>query len=372
MKIALVNLTGGGLSGGYVKYLRTLLPILREHPDVTALDVYSPPETREMLGDRAVDHYFWNRNESARNFAGLRATVQRSMPDVVFIPTARWRRFGDIPVCSMVRNMEPLEIPFATHSLADSVRNLGRRYEARRACRSAHRVIAVSRYVREFLVERWSVPEEKIGLVYHGIDTPRSISDADRPQSVAQIKDAPFVFTAGSIRPARGLEDIIVAFGELKLQRREFRLVIAGVPSGTPAYRASILRLIAKSGIEAETVWAGHLSPNQMSWCYSHCAAFAMTSRVEACPNTALEALAHGALIVSTENPPMPEFFGDSALYYAAGDSAQLAARLDEGLSLTAETRAALSLSARERTRPFTWRRTADSTVAELKQCMAG
>jgi hypothetical protein len=42
VKIAIVNLTSGGLSGGYLKYLRALVPLLRQDARISQLDVFIP------------------------------------------------------------------------------------------------------------------------------------------------------------------------------------------------------------------------------------------------------------------------------------------------------------------------------------------
>ena len=75
------------------------------------------------------------------------------------------------------------------------------------------------------------------------------------------------------------------------------------------AYGARMQHLAAKLGVARAIIWTGHLSPPEMAWAYGRCAAFVVTSRAEACPNVALEALSHGAPVVSTTQDPMPEFF---------------------------------------------------------------
>ena len=42
MKVAIVNLTSGGLSGGYLKYLRRLVPMLRQDVRISQLDLFVP------------------------------------------------------------------------------------------------------------------------------------------------------------------------------------------------------------------------------------------------------------------------------------------------------------------------------------------
>jgi alpha-1,3-rhamnosyl/mannosyltransferase len=96
------------------------------------------------------------------------------------------------------------------------------------------------------------------------------------------------------------------------------------------------------------------------------CGAFVMTSRAEACPNTALEAMSAGAMIVSVDHEPMPEFFGDAALYYRAGDARALAERISTVLAGRVSP-PEIAARARARAAGFTWSTTADRTIHELE-----
>jgi hypothetical protein len=42
MRIAIINITGGGMSGGYKKYLRNVIPRMTIHPDIEAILCASP------------------------------------------------------------------------------------------------------------------------------------------------------------------------------------------------------------------------------------------------------------------------------------------------------------------------------------------
>jgi glycosyltransferase involved in cell wall biosynthesis len=178
-----------------------------------------------------------------------------------------------------------------------------------------------------------------------------------------------FLFTAGSIRPARGVEDAIAALAILKERGRKLRLVIAGGATKKRTYQDSMNRLAAQLGVEREISWTGTIAPDAMEWCFRRCAAFLMTSRVEACPNTALEALAAGALTISVRNRPMPEFFEAAALYYDAGSSQQLVTAIESGLALVPDEQEKLRSEARKRASHFTWERTAEHTISELELC---
>jgi glycosyltransferase involved in cell wall biosynthesis len=360
MKIALVTLTRGNLSGGSRKHLQRLVPLLRAHPEVESVRELMPPG---LAGDGQLT---WPAHDELFGFPALRRTLLALQPDVVFIPTARWLRVTGVPVVTMVRNMEPLEVPLRGNTMFEGARNLGRAIAARRACRHSDRVIAVSDHVREFLVDRWNIPSTKIGTVYHGVDTVSE--DGAVPASVASIEGSRFLFTAGSVRPARGLEDLVAALPGVS---SDVRLVIAGsVDRGAESYHRDLLRLAEEKGVASRIVWAGQLDASEMAWCFRAATLFVTTSRVEACPNTVLEAMAYGAVSVSTDHKPMPEFFADSALYYRERDAADLSQRLNEALALTTEARARIRDIALARAGHYTWEATANATVAELQRAI--
>jgi glycosyltransferase involved in cell wall biosynthesis len=178
----------------------------------------------------------------------------------------------------------------------------------------------------------------------------------------------PFVFTAGSIRPYRGIEDIIAALAAPILKDTRCRLVVAGeVSKGASSYKERLERLAAQHAVGARITWAGELTPAEMTWCFEQCAAFVMTSRVEACPNIALEALSHGCLVISTRQPPMPEFFSDAALYYAMASAPELAAHVRTVLSAPPPQRQAWRAAALLQAGRFTWAETARRTVEQLQ-----
>ena len=149
------------------------------------------------------------------------------------------------------------------------------------------------------------------------------------------------------------------------------KLAIAGAADpGTEHYERDMQRLAQSAGVSERVMWTGHLGPAEMAWCYRQSAAFIMTSRVEACPNIALEAMSHGALCLSTQNPPMPEFFGDAAAYYPADDASALARLVDRTLRADASDAAASREAGRRRSLRYSWSETAELTVRELLAAM--
>jgi glycosyltransferase involved in cell wall biosynthesis len=365
VRLAILNLTGGGLSGGYRKYLTEMVPRLEQVPEVSRLDVFVPAGAGVDLRTTRP-HCRVRRFEAGRGgWRALRAELAAAAPDVVFVPTSRWLRVDGVPTVVMVRNMEPLEPAMPGTSVQDRVRNLLRAFAFRHACRRATRVIAVSEHVRQFLTGRWALPAAKVGLVYHGVDAPG-------PETAPIARDdrlpSSFILTAGSIRPYRGLEDLVGAMPALAARGVTLPLVIAGqADKWSGGYEKRIRRLAAQLNVSDRVVWAGHLDAHRLAACFERCAAFVTTSRIEACPNVALEAMSHGAQCVSVDAPPMPEFFATAARYYPRGDAGALARAIAETVAAPEEHRRERRQMALSRAACFTWERTLHETIRQLE-----
>ncbi len=220
----------------------------------------------------------------------------------------------------------------------------------------------------DFFTERWHILPEKVGVVYLGMEEPLDLSVLTVPARLHSFSEEAFLFTAGSIRPARGLEDIIQALAILSAQGCKRKLVIAGgIEPSMRFYKQRLDRMAAILDVSQQVLWADYLTPNEMAWCFLNCALFVMTSRVEACPNTALESMGYGCLCVTSDSSPMPEFFQDSALYYRAGDADDLARQVAVALEMGEKEKALLREDAKVRAGCFRWQHTAKETISQFE-----
>jgi glycosyltransferase involved in cell wall biosynthesis len=259
--------------------------------------------------------------------------------------------------------METLDWNDRNDPIKHRIANRLRRLEGRLATRSAQRLIAVSGYVRDFLVQKWRLNPNRISVVYHGSDHSNGAGLASKPRA---LPDAfpPFLLVAGSTKPSRGLEDMLAALAGLPEPRPP--LVVAG--SAEPPF-GNYERLLKGRAHDlskgAPIFWLGKLEPQEMAWCYQNALLFVMTSRVEACPNIALESMSFGCPSIAADNKPLPEMYSDAALYYHPRQPDSLTARLME-LMKSADLRAALSRAGQARAQRFTWNQCAEATVQAL------
>jgi glycosyltransferase involved in cell wall biosynthesis len=370
MRVAILNLTGGGLSYGYINYLSEVLPRMLRHPRVSQIYVYVPPGFSHYFADKLPPGCVRQFEDRVPGRRQLRRDIGQISPDVLFFPGNQWMNLGQIPSVAMIQNMLPMVMPFGGNGWLDTVKNLVRARLTRRACERANRVIAISNFVKEFLISNWHIAPTRIGMVYYGVNPPPAAETMRIPVSIPGDWHGKFLFTAGSMHPYRALNDVLNALAVLASQGVRPPLVIAGgvdIDRTQLPYLKKMKHLAEKLGINSQIAWTGHLNAAEMSWCYSHCQLFLMTSRVEACPNIALEAMSHGAFCLSAQNPPLPEFFQAAALYYRPKCGEALAQAINAALAYSDEAAGLLRKQAIKRAGDFTWEKTVERTVHELK-----
>lgn len=378
MRIAIVNVTGGGMSGGYRKYLRNVIPRMARHDEVESI-LCATPESLNIQDwfDVTTNVRFVDckpfRFLSPVHDHKLLEELDAFSPNVILVPVERYFRFKNIPVVNMLQNMEPFAPIDDESTFVERKRHSVQRMHAKKAIKSADRVIAISRFVSDFFVTKWKIPKEKIALIYHGVDVDRA-EDGHRPNSIPDSWNNKFIFTAGSILPARGLRDLLMAMKHLSIQGEELvRLVIAGELGHTSSgYQNMLKKTAEKNNLLDKICWTGSLKEKEMAWCYDNCNAFVMTSRVESFGIIAVEAMAHGCICISADNPCLPEIFNDSAIFYPHKDDYSLAEAINTALSFDDNQRKIMSEKARQQAAKFSWDVCAERTVAELRKAVAG
>ncbi|OGS08926.1 MAG: hypothetical protein A2270_04475 [Elusimicrobia bacterium RIFOXYA12_FULL_51_18] len=370
MRVAILNLTGSGISGGYKKYLQNVLPLFAEDRRIDAVLCASP---RAFNIEDWVCSHAKIRFVECQPFRFLRhkpdAELEKELaafgPDVIFVPVSRHIRFRDVPTVTMIQNMAPL-VSGAWSGLKEFAALGAQWLETRIAVRKAVKVVAMSDFVRQFLLKEWGVPEEKVRLIYFGNSKPSE--NPIRPALIPAKGWDNFLFTAGSVEQYRGLEDVILCAAHARtVCGRPLKIVIGGsARKAMIPYHMRLKAFANKMGVSDDLCWAGQLSAEEMTWCYNNCSVFLMTSRVEAFAVVVLEALAHGCQCVSTDNPPLPEAFGGSAEHYPPGDHVELTHKVFEVVDRSPAESQAVREQVRARSADFSWAVTAAQTIETL------
>jgi len=374
MRVAVINLTGGGMSGGYRKYLAEMLPRFAAHPGVSELLCASSLALDGDGGHGKDSKVKFIRCSQFRMLhhrpdSKLAEALDSFAPEVLFIPVERYVRYKKLPVVVMLQNMAPLAGMKTGTGIKEWLRTAARRFETRYALRYSTAVIVPTEFVKDFLSREVKIDPAKIYVVPYGNTAP-----AAQPLAPYGVhKHTKFIFTAGSLEMYRGLEDLLFALPDIRSKFPEIKLAIAGGTRGPTRGYAARLKSLAKGlGLEDAVVWLGNISEPELSWAYFNCAAFVLTSRVESFCLIALESMAHGCNIVSTKSACLPEILADAATYYDAGDALSLSHALMDLLSRDPADTEKVRSTAMSRAAGFSWDETASKTLNVLKNVFDG
>lgn len=238
-----------------------------------------------------------------------------------------------------------------------------------KAVARADHVLADSESTRRDLIRLLQVPDDKISVVYPGVEARfRRQDDPAKLQRVRSrygIGDRPFVLGVGTLEPRKNWPTLIRAWAQLKrTQHLEHRLVLAG---GQGWLAEGIFDAAEASGFRTEIVFTGFVADEDLPALYSAADVFALPSLYEGFGIPVLEAMACGTPVVCADNSSLPEAAGDAALLVQASNEPALAAailRLVEDAAL----RGQLTERGLAQARRFTWQAAAATLLATYEQ----
>jgi glycosyltransferase involved in cell wall biosynthesis len=170
------------------------------------------------------------------------------------------------------------------------------------------RVIVISVFVKQQLMAV-GVPEEKIYLVYNGVDTERFSPDPNARKRLAAAfsirPDELIVATLTYLNPHKNVDVIVEACGQLAKRGVALRLFVVG----DGRMRAELEALSRKLGVADRVHWLGHiLDPVPV---LQACDIFIMASTGEGFGLALAEAMASGAAAIAVRSGALPEIVED-------------------------------------------------------------
>ena len=273
-----------------------------------------------------------------RRVVASRQLLQRLRPDVVHTTlyeadiagraAARW---SGVPVISSIVNEMYGErqvaagVPVMKLRAAQAVDMATARF--------VDRFHAISHTVADVMAPRLRISPSKIEVIYRGRD-PLQLGEhsVDRRNAVRNqlglSETTPFVLGVGRLEPQKGFETLLAATATLRTRHSDLKVMIAGRDgNAAQALRAQIsddqlddvVHLLGRRDDVADLMVAADV--------------LAFTSHWEGFGGTVVEAMAVECPIVCSDLPVLREVIGPTAQFVTDGDSAALAASLDDVLT---------------------------------------
>jgi glycosyltransferase involved in cell wall biosynthesis len=234
------------------------------------------------------------------------------------------------------------------------------------------KIICDSKQTKKDLIRFFHVPEEKIKVIYLGVDHIFSdgISDEKRQNVLDRhnLTDKNYILCVSSIEPRKNFERIIRVFGEIIKDEKhgDLFLVCAG---GAGWKNEAIHNLVKEKGLEERVMFLGYVEESDLPVIYNGARFFMYPSIYEGFGLPVLEAMSSGVPVLTSNVSSLPEVAGDAALMVdpcSEKDIYEASIRLLEDEFL----RKKLQLSGVERSNLFTWENTAFQTLEVYREVM--
>jgi glycosyltransferase involved in cell wall biosynthesis len=231
----------------------------------------------------------------------------------------------------------------------------------RRVAKKAAALLTFTQYVKDDFVDFSGVSPDRITVTNLAADP---ISEPAEP--VDGLGGKQFLMYVGRPMPHKNLERLIDAFVLLQAQHPDLILVLAGrKDSNYEKISSNVLRRSLKN-----IHFTGFVTDGQLKWLYENCAAYVFPSLSEGFGLPGLEAMLHGAPVVSSNATCLPEVNGDAAHYFDPIDVQSMADAINEVLT-DKDLRESLIAKGHEQVKKYSWQRTAEQTL-EIYQRVLG
>ena len=361
--------------GGYT-YFRNLLPALAQVDPVNRYTVLVKPAHMEELKVRAENMVFMPVPAAGASAALRMIWEQMVLPDLlkawhadaVYTANNVGLMRCEVPVVIAVRNLEP----FFFHEYADGwgprLRNRGLHWLTIHSVRKATRVVVVSEYTREVVSAECNGCGDKMRVIYHG--RPRVVPDEEDASRVKKRLglSGEYFLTNSKFVPYSNLHNLIEGYAAAVRRIPGLpRLVLAG-GDASPYYKEKVRETIRSNDMGDKVLLAGLIPYASNLALMRDAKLFLFATRLEACPNTLIEAMEMKVPVACSGTPPMPEIAGDGARYFDPLDPSDISRTILEMSAMSPEDTRALVAVASLRAARYNWEETARRLAAALEE----
>lgn len=230
-----------------------------------------------------------------------------------------------------------------------------------KVARKTNAIFTYSSFVKDDVTSFTGVSPEKLNVTHLAADP---ITDPADPLKALQGKQ--FIMYIGRPTPHKNLERLIEAFVSLKSKYPDLYLVLAGKKDAN--YER--IEVDVHSRTIKNVIFTDFVSEGRLRWLYENCAAYIFPSLSEGFGLPGLEAMIHGAPVVSSNATCLPEIYGDAAHYFDPLDTQAMADAINEVLT-DVHLRQGLIQKGKAQAAKYSWQRTAEQTLEVYNQVLS-
>lgn len=247
------------------------------------------------------------------------------------------------------------------------------------ALRRAERIISVSYFTKNDIINKFHIAADKISVMYEGV---ANLSRGTDSLFVAKLNSQEilnqyhipehFLLYVGNAYPHKNLERLLHVFSRLHAVRPELRLVLVG--RSDYFYErikdvARSLNLWQENNRNSAVIFPGYVPDAQLEILYQSALLYVFPSLYEGFGLPPLEAMVNGCPVLSSDRSSLPEILGEAAAYFNPEDDDDMLEKMKRVLD-DEEYRTQLKTKGQEQAKRYHWWDNANELLSLYKRVL--
>lgn len=256
--------------------------------------------------------------------------------------------------------------PVTTHSLPIYwLKYGGYRLVIRQAIKRSKAIIVPSYFTKDQIAVHYPGEERKIKVIYEGVSSNfidyRKESDVNALKILKkyQIKNPYFIYT-GSAYASKNVKMLLLAIKQLLEKGENLQLIIA---CGRNYFWDKLEKEIKLLNLQNSVITPGMIPDKDLAVLYQQSLAFVMPSLMEGFGLPALEAMASGSMIISSNTGSLPEIYQNNAIYFNPTQQSKLVSAMELVISMSDSKRKTLIERGIKFAQKYQWEKAAYATL---------
>jgi len=269
--------------------------------------------------------------------------------------------FADCPIVSTIHDISFEHYPeFFTRKEASFLK-----VGIRKTAKEAARIITVSDYSKQDMIDTYRVPEERIVVTYNSIDEAfRAVPTSAQLAEVRQKYgiEGEYILAVGNLQPRKNIPRLLEAYKRIRLENADIRAKLVVV--GRKAWMfEGIFQSLADFPFLKDVILTDYVPKEDLPLLYNAASVFVYPSIFEGFGLPVLESMACGTPVVTSNTSCLPEIAGGAAVLVDPLKEDDIAAGIVK-LLREPKTRQAYIAKGLARAQDFSWEKTGRQTSA--------
>lgn len=309
-------------SGGIETYCRDLISGLQKIDKVNQYFILLNKRnegTLEVTGDNFEIVYCDNRTFlhkvlnklKLKNYTGesiIKTNIEKLDLDILHFPLQTIQEYLlGLKVKKIISIMDIQQEYFPEFFTKSDLKNRKKMYVE--SCKTADRIIAISDFTKETIIEKFGIEKEKIVTVHLNYNNDifgRNVKSAKLPYD-------PFFYYPAATWPHKNHITLIKAFALFHKIYPEYHLVLSGIQK---QQYSNIKNLITRLKLDTHVHMLGYLEYKELPGVFKQAYVLVFPSLFEGFGIPMIEAMSVGCPVIASNTTSVPEVAGNAALYF--------------------------------------------------------